>query len=197
MKKVYGIGIYEKGEYQAWRNGKHTDEYRCWKSMLGRCYSPKYQERRPTYIGCTVCDDWLYFQNFAKWHHENYYVIPLLGRTEIDKDILTKGNKIYSSNTCIFVPGRINSLFIKSNATRGKYPIGVYYNKRDKKYLAQISYGDGTQHFLGYFDTPEAAFEAYKRAKEAYIKKVAETYRIHIPVALYEAMMTYEVNMND
>jgi hypothetical protein len=197
MKKVYGVGIYEKGEYRAKIDGKMTDEYVCWNDMLKRCYSPKYQAKYPTYKGCTVCDDWLYFQTFAAWYNEHYYEIPLLGKSQIDKDILIKGNKVYSPNTCVFVPGSINNLFIKSNAIRGKYPIGVDYHKQAKKYRAQISYGDGKRHFLGYFNTVEEAFEAYKVAKEAYIKKVAETYRIHIPVALYEAMMTYEVNMND
>jgi hypothetical protein len=196
-RKVYGVGIYEKGEYPVMENGKLTDEYVCWRHMLQRCYSPRYHVKRPTYIGCAVCDPWLYFQTFAKWYNSNYYEIPLLGKSHIDKDILVKGNKIYSPDNCVFVPEVINNLFTKSNATRGKYPIGVDYYKRDKKYRAMISYGDGKSHHLGYFTTPEKAFNAYKTAKENHIKKVANDYRALIPVKLYEAMLAYTVDIND
>ena len=80
--------------------------------MLKRCYDPKYQEKEPTYKGCTVENHLLNFQHMCKWLEENYYEIP--GETMcLDKDILCKGNKIYSRNTCIFVPERINLLFVK------------------------------------------------------------------------------------
>jgi hypothetical protein len=196
-KLVCGVGIYTKGEYRATRDGKPTRVYDVWKHMLQRCYSPKYQAKRPTYVGCTVCGEWIYFQTFASWYFANYYEIPLLGTPQIDKDILSKGNKIYSPETCVLVPSVINSLFIKSNAIRGKYPIGVSYNKKAKKYEVTISYGDGIRHHLGYFDTVEEAFEAYKAAKEAFIKKTAETYKSMIPSNLYEAMMNYEVEITD
>jgi hypothetical protein len=197
MNKVLGVGIYNRGEYKAKENGKHTNEYACWHSMLQRCYDPKYQAKYPTYIGCTVYDEWLYFQNFAEWYNENYYEIPLLGKSQIDKDILVKGNKIYSPDTCVFVPGRVNSLFIKCDAARGEFPIGVYYAKRAKKFHARIRYGDGKNHHLGYFTSVEEAFEVYKVAKEKYIKEVAETYRAFLPKVLYDVMLEYEVDFND
>lgn len=197
MKKVYGMGIYEYGKYPGSINGKNTKEYQCWNHMLQRCYSLKCQEKYPTYKGCTVCDEWLYFQIFAAWHNNNYYEVSLLGRTEIDKDILVKGNKIHSPDTCVFVPRSINLLFTKRDASRGEYPIGVNYYKTTGKYRAEINYGDGKRHHLGYFNSPEKAFSVYKVAKEAHIKEVAKTYRTHIPVALYEAMMSYEVDVND
>lgn len=80
--------------------------------MLERCYSARYQERKPTYKGCSVCDEWLNYQNFAKWYDDNYYEI----KGEImclDKDILVKGNKIYSPENCVFVPNYINVLFAR------------------------------------------------------------------------------------
>jgi hypothetical protein len=194
---VWGVGIYTEGKYKAWENGKNTKVYVAWNHMLERCYSPKFQAKWPTYAGCSVQEEWIYFQTFASWYFANYYEILSLGRSELDKDILIKGNKIYSPETCVFVPGSINSLFTKSNAKRGKYPIGVDYDKRRNKYRARIRYGDGRKHHLGYFDTAEEAFEAYKIAKEIHIKDVAETYKSMIPSKLYDAMMNYEVNIDD
>ena len=167
--------------------------------MLKRCYSSKFQEKNPSYKGCYVCDNWLYYSNFKKWYDENYYEID--GKIlQLDKDILVKGNKVYSPDTCVFVPKFINSLFTKCQNSRGELPIGVHYHKRDKKYVAQLSVcknGKSTLKSLGYYNTPNEAFEAYKQAKESYIKDVADEYKDRIPVELYKAMYEYEVNIND
>ena len=119
-KLIYGVGICNKGKYNASINRKHTKCYTVWFAMLQRCYSDKYHEKHPTYIDCQVYKDWLYFQSFAKWYHENYYEI-IGQKMALDKDILCKGNKIYSPETCIFVPQSINLLFTKTDAKRGEY----------------------------------------------------------------------------
>ena len=119
---------------------------------------------------------------------------------EIDKDILCKGNKIYSPQTCIIVPQRINKLFTKSNKLRGDLPIGVYYNKQNKKYRSQISKienGKKQRVYLGLYNTPQEAFESYKKAKENYIKQVADEYKLYIPKELYDAMYDYRVEITD
>ena len=195
---VYGVGV--KGtEVTVDKNGERLESYICWKSMLCRCYSAKHQKRYPSYKGCSVCDEWLYYPNFKKFYNENYYEID--GKTsQLDKDILVKGNKIYSPETCIFVPKFINTLFTKSQKIRGDFPVGVCYDKTNKKYKAHLSVfknGKSTQKNLGYFDTPEEAFEVYKRAKEDYIKKIADEYKDKIPTELYQAMYAYEVEIND
>ena len=93
----------------------------------------------------------------------------------LDKDILIKGNKIYSPETCIFVPKNINLLFVKSDAKRGDYPIGVNYNKRSGKFVARCGeYGKRVN--LGTFRTPEEAFNAYKNAKMDRICELANFY---------------------
>ena len=115
---------------------------------------------------------------------------------QLDKDILIKGNKIYSEDTCCFVPAEINSLFIKCDRSRGEYPIGVNYHKRDRKYVAKISRFKEDIH-LGYFYTPDEAFNAYKEAKEAYIKEVANKWKDQIDLRVYEALMNYQVEITD
>ena len=195
---VYGVGI---TGLEPTRNedGEVLDSYKCWNHMLRRCYSAKCQEKHPTYIDCRVCDKWLYYSNFKKWYDENYYEINNK-TSQLDKDVLIKGNKVYSPETCIFVPQFINTLFIKRQKLRGELPIGVCFDKVSKKYKAKLSVfkdGRSTTKNLGYYNTPNEAFEAYKKAKENYIKEIADEYKDEIPVELYEAMYSYRVDIND
>lgn len=195
---VYGVGITGLQPTRD-ENGKKINSYVCWKKMLQRCYSAKYQEKQPTYIGCCVSDDWLYYPNFKNWYDKNYYEINNK-TSQLDKDILIKNNKVYSPDTCVFVPQFINSLFIKNQNVRGEQPIGVYFNKTNKKYQASLSvFKDGkkTKKHLGYFNTIDEAFKAYKQAKEDYIKEVADEYKDKIPVELYKSMYAYKVEIDD
>ena len=195
---VYGIGITGL-EPTRDENGELLSSYICWTGMLERCYSAKYQEKNQTYKGCSVCDEWLNYPNFKKWYEANYYKIENK-TSQLDKDILVKGNKIYSPDTCVFVPNFINKLFTKRQNDRGKLPIGVYYKKANKKYVAQLSvFKDGkkTRKCLGYFTTANEAFEVYKQNKEDYIKEIADNYKDKIPAKLYEAMYAYKVSIND
>ena len=192
---VYGVGFIGVGDYKSVdENGKNTKCYDTWKHMYARCYDPKLQEKYPTYKGCTVCKEWHNYQEFVKWDYENYYEVGNEKMT-LDKDILCKGNKIYSPETCVYVPTSINVLFTKRNNERGEYPIGVY--KKGNKFVAQLNKGDGKQIYLGLFNTPEEAFLAYKQAKEEYIKEVAEEYKGKIDNRAYEALMNYEVEIDD
>lgn len=195
-RRYYGKGYIGEGKYKVEINRKYTKHYSVWNSMLQRCYSSKAIEKRPTYKGCSVCPEWHNFQLFSEWFDRNYYKID--GELmNLDKDILCKGNKIYSPSTCIFVPQKINTLFIKCDNSRGDLPIGVSYdNKSSKKYTAYCNTNE-KQKFLGCYDTPEKAFEVYKNSKENYIKEVAEEYKNVIPSKLYEAMLKYEVEIDD
>lgn len=106
-KSVYNIGYYGIGNYTARKNGIKTEEYIKWFSMFVRCYDDKYQLRQPTYIGCSVSDDFCNFQNFAEWY--SHYKYECKYPLEIDKDLLYEGNKIYSPKTCCLLPKEINS----------------------------------------------------------------------------------------
>ena len=194
--RTYGLGYFGEGSYSSKENGKKTRIYNTWHDMLRRCYDYKYQEKQPAYTKCEVCEEWLDFQSFAKWYEENYYEIAD-ETMDLDKDILIKGNKIYSPDTCIFVPQNINKLFIKCDTARGVYPVGVVYNKQIKKYRASCNIKGLSRKHLGYYDTPEEAFQAYKTFKEKYIKQIANQYIDLIPQSLYNAMINYEVEEDD
>ena len=98
----------------------------------------------------------------------------------LDKDIICKGNREYSPNNCIFVPNRINMLFVKRHGKRDGMPIGVIYDSKSNKYLAQCSIlNDDGKHeniYLGRYNTKEQAFQVYKEFKEQYIQQVADEY---------------------
>ena len=168
--------------------------------MIHRCYDPYYINEHLTYIDCYVCEEWHNFQVFAKWFYENYYEIKN-EKMNLDKDILIKGNKLYSPETCLIVPERINTLFIKCDKSRGKYPIGVSdcCNKYGCKFLTVYCQTLEKREYLGYFpiDRPFQAFTVYKNFKEEYIKEVANEYKELIPQKLYDAMYRYEVEIDD
>ena len=169
--------------------------------MMQRCYDTKHQEKHPTYKDCKVSEEFHNFQDFGKWFDNNYYEIEG-EKMCLDKDILVKHNKIYSPENCIFVPEKINTLFIKSNKARGDYPIGVCYHKQHEKFMAKCrvyNYEENKkkQIHLGYYDTPQKAFEVYKQFKEQYIKEVADYYKEYIPQKLYDALYNYKVEITD
>lgn len=193
---VLGVGYYGVGKYKSrGKDGKKTKAYKHWYYMLERCYDPYELNNRPTYIDCYVCDEWLNFQNFAEWFQEHYYEIEG-EKMRLDKDILIKGNKVYSPDTCIIVPERINLLFVKQQRHRGKLPIGV----RERKKVLEVNCSTlKKQEYLGIFPLSEPfhAFYTYKTFKENYIKQIADEYKDLIPTKLYKALYKYEVEIND
>ena len=199
FRSVHGKGYIGEGEYKPTINNKQTIQYKYWYNCLTRCYHKDSLSRRSTYENCFVDEAMLNFQNFARWFDDNYYEID----DEVmclDKDILFKGNKVYSFESCIFVPQRINTLFLKSDAIRGNLPLGVYYREDHGKYIAQcniVQNNKRTRKYLGSFNTPNEAFATYKKFKEDYIKTVAKEYEGRIPKKLYDALMVWEVEITD
>lgn len=173
---VYGLGIndadYPTKKYEM-INGKWKIVWRCpyhlkWEGLLYRCYSKKFQEKRPTYKGCSVCEEWLTFSNFKKWMEQQEWE----GRA-LDKDFLVEGNKIYSPATCVFIPSKLNNFIITNGRSRGQYPLGVCYRKKPKDmvneyrkpYRSKINNLTGVLVHLGYHSTPEEAHQRYLQEK--------------------------------
>lgn len=189
---AHGVGFIGQGFFKCEIESKSTKEYPIWNSMISRCYNIK-NTHFTNYKDVTVCEEWLNFQNFAKWYSENFNP-KTMRNWHLDKDILVKGNKIYSPETCCFVPSEINNLFTKRGKNRGILPIGV--SKNYYKYRSYIL-KNSTQYNLGNFFTPEEAFEAYKIAKEQHIKEIADKWRDKIGIKVYKAMYNYKVEIND
>ena len=195
-KSVNGVGFIGVGEYKCSINSKITREYNAWEHMIKRCVDEKFKSKNATYVDCSISEEFLNFQEFARFYTENKWtdevnLIP-------DKDIKIKGNKLYSKETVLLVDARINSLFTQRTNDRGKYLIGV--TKKHGKFYARMSDGKGDMVFIGSYDNEMEAFYAYKREKEKFIKQVADEYRAKypsFPTKIYDAMCAWEVDVND
>ncbi len=193
FKSVYGVGYEGIGKYKISNGGIHTREYARWHGMLTRAYDPLYHARFPTYKDVTVCEEWHCFQNFAEWFEDNYNP-EIMEDWALDKDVLCKDCKVYSPSNCDFIPPEINGMLTSSKATRGECLIGV--TLVNGRYAARCNVNGITEPF-GTYDTELEAFYAYKAAKEAEIKRVANKYRGQITERMYVALMNYEVKVTD
>lgn len=195
---ICSIGFNDK-KYPTKIKGKHTDEYTVWQNMLARC-TKRCWDKYPTYIGTSCSENFKSYSYFYEW----YQTQPNANNKDedgnkwcLDKDLLFKGNKLYSEDTCIFIPQRINALLTKSNAIRGKHPIGVSWKKQSEMYSARCKIGRDKRVNIGYFNTPETAFLAYKTFKEQLIKDVANNYKEQLDSRAYDALMNYSVDIDD
>ena len=194
LPSVYGVGVLGV-KYPPSINGVITKEYDLWKSMLRRCYSDTYQKKQPTYEGCEVSDNFKSYEYFYEWCHKQ--VGFDVNGFELDKDLLIKGNKVYSEDSCVFIPADANLVLTKRTASRGNHLIGVCWHKRDKAFVAQVNKNKGKQEHLGSFKTEIEAFNAYKQAKESFIKEQANEWKSQIDPRAYEALMNYTVEITD
>ena len=190
---VYGVGIL--GEHFTKVNGKFTREYELWSGMIERCYNSNGKFKGfKGYEGCSVSDLFKNYTLFSEWSFKQ------VGFDQegwhLDKDILVKGNKVYSEDTCCFIPVQINSLLNNNRAKRGELPIGVSKDPKRKTYKSRCSI-NGELVYLGDYLTAHEAFYAYKQAREDYIKDVAEKWKDQVDSRVYEALMNWEVSIDD
>ena len=186
---VAGVG-YNEGKYPSVKVKEHA----LWRSMLARCYTERNLLLKPAYRGCSVSDNFKQYSFFYEWC--NKQVGFKVEGFALDKDLLIKGNKVYSEDTCVFVPLEINNLIVKSDSLRGDYPIGVTFDKERNKFQARI-WINNKPKFLGRFEDIDSAFLAYKTAKESHLKVIAEKWKGLIDQRAYEALMNYQVEITD
>ena len=199
VKDPYAPSVHSVGvtgtKYLSAVNGVLTKEYELWSNMLQRCYNGAFKKKYPTYEGCEASENFKSYEYFYEWCNKQ---IGFSNQSwQLDKDLLVKGNKVYSEDSCVFLPQEINSLLVKSNTSRGEYLIGVCWHKAKNAFKAQVRKNKGKSEHLGLFKTELEAFKAYKQAKEAFIKEQAEKYKSQIDPRAYNALMNYEVEITD
>ena len=190
---VFGVGV-AGTKYPNRVNGRKTKEYVLWCHMFERCYSDAYKKKYPTYEVCKVSDNFKSYEYFYEWCHKQ---VGFNKEWHLDKDLLIKGNKVYSEDTCVFLPSEINSLLTKREALRGEHLIGVSWCKKANAFKASVNKNKGKQEHLGYFKTEIEAFNAYKEAKESFVKEQAEKWKGKIDERAYNALMNYTVEITD
>lgn len=181
---VFGVGWQGYGEYSCKEN---KEAYGRWCRVLERCYSESKQSKCPSYVGCSVSKEWLNFQNFAT-DVENMHGFEF--GWQIDKDILFKNNKIYSRETCVFVPEKINKIFVSRKSLRGDWPVGV--TKAGTRFRASLN-----NMFIGTYESPEEAFNVYKIHKESHIKHMAQKWEHLLSVEAFNGLMNYKIEITD
>ena len=208
VKDPYSASVYDVGisgtKYPISEGGVKTKEYTLWQTMLQRCYSDanvcdNFKKKYPTYEGCKVSENFKSYEYFYEWCHEQVgFGNDGDGNPfHLDKDLLVKGNKIYSESTCVFIPQEVNTLLTKSTASRGEHLIGVHWCNTNKVFVAMVSKNKGKREHLGYFKTELEAFKAYKTAKENFIKEQANKFKSQIDERAYLALINYEVHIDD
>lgn len=170
MKKtIYGVGTND-ANYLVVNKGVRCPYYKKWSSMLERCFSKSLHKKHPTYIGCTVCNEWLLFSNFRSWMMKQEWV-----GMELDKDIISIGNKKYCPELCAFVDHQTNSLL--RMRTKSLLPVGV--SKCNKGgYIASIRV-DNKKVYIGWYENIANAKKAYAERKAALINKLAKINNDH------------------
>lgn len=172
--EVMGIGYLGEGLYKANSNGKKTQTYNTWKSMLNRCYSKN--KGRKFYEDVVVCDEWHNFQNFAEWYEHNWK--PFMDNTwHLDKDLWREDIKVYSPKTCCFLPREINTIITKRISKKSNLKTGV--KKSGRKFSISFSKGQEIFYKDGY-DTEEKAYEEYSRLKKEYLLYLLDNYRNYL-----------------
>lgn len=194
--QVHTTGIQDIKGYLV-KGKPNPKDYSAWNNIRQRCYNLNIQDKLyPRYVGCTMSEDFLIFSKFREWYNSQ------MGCEQdgwhVDKDLLFKGNKVYSAETCVLLPPQINSLIVGANAIRGDLPKGVYLDKGNKtpRYRARVSQ-DGKRVCYGSYSNLEDAWLAYKEAKEAWIKVVAERWKDKIDPRAYNALLNYTVEWDD
>lgn len=163
-KLICGVAINDLIDCKDFRG---NGAYERWMAIITRCYNKKRLQLHPTYIGCSICDEWLIYSNFKKWFELNY-----IEGYSIDKDLMIIGNKVYSPEACSFIPNYINILLTDRSNGRGLYPLGVSYDTVKDGYKACISINGKVRH-IGYFKTPNEAHIAWAIAKKKYVGESA------------------------
>lgn len=189
-KSVFGVGFLGSGVFTSKTGGKQTLEYIVWNSMMARCYGRLFQESNPTYVGCSVHPDWHNFQNFADWYvNQEFYGLGY----ELDKDLLCKGNKVYSAETCCLVPRQLNTLLNTKKRGKNGLPVGVHKEVGSGRFRA--SYAKyGKAKYLGVFLTAGEARKEYLIAKREHIKSVVSDWEGLVDKRVLKKILEWEEN---
>lgn len=181
---VKNIGYMGVGKYTSDGSQYIRRVFGIWTEIIARCYKEDIREKYPSYENCIMCDEWHNYQKFREWYDSNFYQVGT-ERMHIDKDILFKHNRVYSPETCMIVPQRINMLFMKHRPNKYDLPsgIGIAANGR-----FSASYNGKS---LGIFDTVEQAAIQHDKVKKETIIQIANEYKDVIPDKLYQALINW------
>lgn len=178
---IEGIGYEGQGDYSFKQDG------RCaimWRSMIARCFSKKWNRVRVPEQP-RVIENWFNFQNFAEWYYNQSG--SSLGNWELDKDIIVKGNRTYSPETCCLVPREINTAYPMSYSQGSR----VYYNSKDRYYRVNWRDESGKRSVKGFKTQEEAVDFKVLKTKER-LQNLADKYVDNLDPVVYNLLMNWK-----
>jgi hypothetical protein len=182
-RSVSGVGYDGEGVYKTNTTPFDYSMWQAWKKILLRCYDERFRHKYPAYEGCTVCEEWFCYQNFAEWYSCNYKDFGE-GRMHIDKDIIKKNNKVYCPEYCLVLPQRFNMIFVNQPNKYG-LPSGISLTQSGKYHASY----NGKR--LGNFKTLDEAIKSHDAAKRIHIRNLVEEYRNRLTDKVCEALLAW------
>lgn len=177
------------------KDGRQSKEYGAWKNMKERCTCDENNRLFKNYGNCDASMNFKSYSYFYDWCQSQAGFH--LEDSHLDKDLLVKGNNIYSEDTCLFVPSSINRFLVNKHNFRGKYLIGVHYHKESGKFHARCADGGGKLRYLGSFDDEVDAFYKYKSYKESIAVDLLNKYEGVVDERVLEALSNFRVSIED
>tara|TARA_Y100001956_G_C4111390_1_gene182623 strand:- start:731 stop:1759 length:1029 start_codon:yes stop_codon:yes gene_type:complete len=174
---VANTGYLGKGVFNSKTKIRGKIIYGTWNSMLQRCYNPK--DWRYSFYGgrgVSVCENWWNFQNFAEWFVDNLSLLPENFEYQMDKDLKNCG-KVYSPESCIFVPKSLNVALQMERPCSNEYGVGIRFIEGTGKFCAQVTRGrDGKREKItgSHRATLEEAVNDYIVIKSEELKTLSE-----------------------
>jgi len=169
---IYGVGINDINRSITHAVGSRRVScpiYKTWHHMLERCYSEKWLTKYPTYVGCSVCPEWLKFSAFEKW-----MLAQECTDKQLDKDFLAAENKVYSPDTCIFIDQGLNKFLTDRALLRGDYPLGVSAHKDGGFVVRCWNPFKQEREYLGLFEDANVGHLLWKARKHEHALAYAE-----------------------
>lgn len=166
-------------------------EYCYWQNMNTRCNNPNYSKRFPTYVDVSMSTEFQDYNQFVLWCRDQpeFYQDSWV----LDKDLLLPKNKIYSRETCCFVPPSVNGFFTFNRLQSNGLPKGVSWCETECKYKSYCAQLDGKNKTLGRFNNPEDAFDAYLDYKNLLAVKLAGMWEGKVSERVYETLKNLDI----
>lgn len=181
---VFGIGINDEITPAT----KCHKAYNHWQMILKKCFVQEYKAQHPTYENVTMCEEWKRFSVFKKWFDANY-----VEGYDLDKDLLSdNGRKMYSPDTCCFIPHNLNVLLCSKKLGKDGLPRGI--RKEFRSYAVRVCLHKGKRIRIGKICSIDEAIDIYNKIKREDIASVALEYYKNglITKRVYDGFLNYD-----
>lgn len=187
---VYGVGFNSYGKLPIKGEDVVLDRARVkWKDMMTRCYGPK--SNYNSYKCCEVSPEWHDFKVFLDWYRSKVINDKYLDY-HLDKDLMKPNSKLYSEDTCLLLPRKINNLLYQVKKKDKGTCVGVWKTSTGC-FQAYTNDENSKRINLGEYRTEDEAFNVFKLKKEEVINKVVLQYKDELERNVIDLLLNLKV----